>query len=86
MIIRVPLIPGFNNDLNNIRSLGRFIKEELEGVNQIDIMPYHSMGESKITALGGTYLYTEGRDITEEEEKEVRDILESFELTVTIGG
>ena len=86
MIIRVPLIPDFNDDVENIRQLGSFVRKKLPKVKQVDILPYHSMGESKMDAIGGEYQYPQGRDIPEEKENEVRQILEDFGLTVTIGG
>ena len=86
MIIRVPLIPDFNDDIENIKQLGAFVSSKLTGVNQVDVLPYHSMGESKMDAIGGEYLYPQGRDIPEEKEEEVRKILEDYGLTVTIGG
>lgn len=55
MVIRVPLIPGFNDTETNLRALGTFITEELPGVSRVDLLPYHSTGESKSARLSRKY-------------------------------
>ncbi len=86
MIIRVPFIPGFNDTANNITEMGAFISQKLPKVRQVDILPYHSMGDSKCIAIGKEYGYPQGTDVTEEKKHEARKILEKFGLRVSIGG
>lgn len=43
MIIRMPIVPGFNDDDENIRALGRFCRK-LKQLNQIQLLPYHRLG------------------------------------------
>ena len=52
MVVRVPLIPGFNEGDENLHRLGRFVRDELPGVTRVDLLPYHSTGESKLHAAG----------------------------------
>ncbi len=86
MIIRFPLIPGFNDTAKNMIEMGAFISKKLPKVQQVDILPYHSMGESKCIAIGKEYGYPQGTDVTKEKEHEARQILEEFGLRVSIGG
>jgi len=86
MIIRIPFIPGFNDSTKNISQMGNFITKRLPRVRKVDILPYHSMGESKSIAIGREYGFPQGTEVTEEKEHEARQILEKFGLKVSIGG
>ncbi len=85
IIIRLPVIPGINNDRKNIERTGAFLSP-LAGVNQVNILPYHRTAEAKYKNLG---LQSDIADI----ERPVRDDLESiarqlerYGLQVKIGG
>ena len=86
IIIRLPLIPGINNDKNNIERTGAFISS-LAGVNQVHILPYHRTAQVKYKRLG--MKPGAGADV----ERPPRDHLESiarqmekYKLQVKIGG
>ncbi|MCD6304272.1 MAG: glycyl-radical enzyme activating protein [Planctomycetes bacterium] len=51
MIIRVPVIPGFNDDEQNIAAVGRFVSS-LKGVRRVDVLPYNEGGRRKRLRLG----------------------------------
>lgn len=54
MFFRVPLIPGYNDDKENIKATVRFIKNEL-GMNPADcleLLPYNNLGEDKYIRMG----------------------------------
>lgn len=50
VIIRFPLIPGFNDSVDDVRDLGVFL--QATGLRHLEIMPYHALGVSKYAALG----------------------------------
>ncbi len=52
--IRVPLIPGFNDDGDALESIARFAGS-VEGVRQVNLLPYHETGLHKFARLGRTY-------------------------------
>ncbi len=52
--VRCPVIPGFNDDPQDMDALFRFVNT-LPGVTHIDLLPYHRLGESKYTMLGRGY-------------------------------
>lgn len=52
VIVRVPTIPGFNDDLKNITATARFVYEQLGPDVPIHLLPYHRLGESKTESLG----------------------------------
>lgn len=54
LIIRVPVIPGFNDTEEEISDIAGFAKG-LETVQEIHLLPYHSYGSGKYAALGREY-------------------------------
>ncbi|SFT52174.1 pyruvate formate lyase activating enzyme [Kosakonia arachidis] len=54
MIIRVPLIPGFNADEASIKAITTFAADELN-VSDIHFLPYHTLGMNKYHLLGEPY-------------------------------
>jgi pyruvate formate lyase activating enzyme len=59
MWLRIPIIPGYTDSLENIRSLADIVKD-LDAVERIDLLPYHRLGESKYKGLGIEYPLKEG--------------------------
>ena len=57
IIIRIPVVTGFNDDIEEIQKIADFLK----GIRTkaVELLPYHKMGEHKYTALGVEYcVYT----------------------------
>lgn len=52
--IRIPVIPTFNDTVEEIRSIAAFSKT-LPGVERIHLLPYHRMGQDKYEGLGRDY-------------------------------
>lgn len=54
LIIRVPVIPGFNDTVDELTKIAKFA-QALPGVSQIHILPYHNYGQGKYEGLGRDY-------------------------------
>ena len=54
MIIRVPVIPGFNASPNVIAAIAKFTTY-LHNVNELHLLPYHDLGSNKYGMLGKEY-------------------------------
>jgi pyruvate formate lyase activating enzyme len=52
IVIRIPVIPGFNDDPANIEATGEFTAS-LQGVGRIDVLPFNRGGIEKSTRLTG---------------------------------
>lgn len=50
VIVRIPLIPGYNDGEAELRRIGKFLKSLK--ILQFEVLPYHKMGEHKYEALG----------------------------------
>jgi len=53
IIIRIPIIPGFNSDEEEIKRIGDFLTSIR--YKDIELLPYHKMGEHKYDALGKNF-------------------------------
>jgi pyruvate formate lyase activating enzyme len=57
LIIRVPVVPGFNDTVENLRATAAFMARlELKEVN---LLPFHPLGHSKYEQLGLDYEYAQ---------------------------
>lgn len=83
MIIRVPLIPGYNDSVENIKALGEFVREL--GLSRVDLLPYHQLGENKYQKLGIDYKLVGAKPYTDSQVQAIQEILGSYKLEVTIG-
>ncbi len=57
VIVRYPLIPGYNDHQSQITDLARTVKT-LSRVTRVEILPYHRFGEHKYEMLGREYALT----------------------------
>ena len=54
LVIRVPVIPGFNDREDEIESIARFAAS-LPNVKHLHLLPYHRLGYDKYVGLGREY-------------------------------
>ncbi len=84
IIVRVPVIPGINDDDGNINKTGDFVSAL--GIREINILPYHKAGMDKYERIGRTYLLPGLEPPTGERVAELAGILQGKGLKVKIGG
>ena len=85
VIIRVPVIPGINDDDETVRQIGAFAGA-LPHLQGVDLLPYHHIAVDKYLRLNKPYRLFETRQPTVERLTEIAQVLQSFNLSVTIGG
>jgi len=83
VFVRFPLIPGVNDDEENLHAAGKFISG-LRNVEEIDILPYHKLGVEKAKRLGKK-VKTFDKPSNETLERAIKK-LKSFGLKVKEGG
>lgn len=54
--VRTPIIPGYTDELDNIRAIGSFIKDNLPTVERWDLLAYTNLGRPKYHRLDLPYL------------------------------
>lgn len=85
LVIRVPVIPGFNDTEEEISSIAGFT-QSLKTVQQLHLLPYHRLGYDKYVGLGRTYPMGDVPVPTKAHMEQLRRSAESYGLEVIIGG
>jgi len=57
VVVRIPVIPGFNDSEENIRATARFVRSC--GLEVINLLPFHRLGGSKWKQLGREYTFAD---------------------------
>lgn len=85
LIIRVPVIPTFNDTPEEIRGIAEFAAS-LPGVEEIHLLPYHRLGQDKYAGLGREYTLKHISPPTDEHMNELLKVALSVGLKAQIGG
>jgi pyruvate formate lyase activating enzyme len=85
IIVRTPIIPGFNDNPDHIRRLGAFVAA-LPGVSRLDLLPYHAFARGKYGGLGLAYHLPEVKLPTGEDMQSLAEMLRGYEINVQIDG
>jgi len=84
--IRRPVIPGFNDSVDETTSLARFISSLNPLPDKISLLPYHRFAELKYESMGKIYTYQDKVPVNEEGILEIKKLLESLcPVAVDIG-
>jgi pyruvate formate lyase activating enzyme len=83
VIIRIPVIPGCNDSLENIEATARFVADL--GFEQIELIPYHRLGVSKYAQYGMIYPLNDSESISQNHLQDLKDIVENFGLKEMTG-
>ncbi len=85
LIIRTPVIPGFNDTAEEIRAISKFAAS-LDGVCEHHLLPYHRLGQDKYTGLGRQYSLADIMPPTKEKMEYLLSAAEESGLKCQIGG
>jgi pyruvate formate lyase activating enzyme len=85
IILRVPVIPGVNDDDGSMRQIGA-LAAALPHLRQVDLLPYHHTAIDKYQRLGRAYALAGARPPSVERMGAIASVLQSFGLGVKIGG
>lgn len=83
LVIRVPLIPGYNDSEENLRALAQTVADVAKNA-PVSIMPYHRYGANKYRMLDMVYPLEDVREPTQDELQKVKEIIESYGLKCEI--
>ena len=83
MHIRVPIIPRFNDDEENIRKTAEFCESLGESVELIQLLPYHNLGVSKYLRISDRKVL-EATPPSDQHMERIKQILEEYGLRVRI--
>ena len=72
IIVRIPVVPGINDDDINIAKTAEYITSA--GISQLELLPYHNLGEVKYGQIGRTYELSEVKTPSEERMAQLADV------------
>jgi pyruvate formate lyase activating enzyme len=83
LIIRVPIVPGYNDTVENLQATGAF----LVGLNlkEVNLLPFHRLGRSKYEQLGLSYKYAQVESPSREVMRSHQCIFEAAGLQCYVG-
>ena len=85
IVIRIPVIPGFNDEKANIEATGKFTAS-LPGVIRVDILPFNRGGKEKLARLTAESKLMQVETPGEEEMNSIAKNLSKYGFEVKIGG
>jgi pyruvate formate lyase activating enzyme len=85
IIIRIPVIPGFNDEKANIEATGKFTAS-LPGVIRVDILPFNLGGKEKSARLTAQSKYLQVEIPNKKQMNSIAKNLIKYGLEVKIGG
>ena len=81
--VRIPVIPMFNNDAENIRATAAFCKELGDAVTVVQLLPYHNLGVTKYLRISDKPV-AEATPPSDAQMQRLQGIMEEYGLPVTI--
>ena len=84
VIVRTPIIPGFNDQESQIRAIAKHVSEL--NIAEYHLLPYHRYGQEKYRSLGREYPFTGVRGIEDNKIQVLKKIASLENLKVFVGG
>ncbi len=73
VLVRIPVIRGYNNSLDDARAFARLLLGM--GAGRVQLLPFHQMGESKYASLGIPYPLRDVLPLRKEEVEDFRSVM-----------
>ena len=85
LAVRLPIIPGVNDDKENINKIAEFILT-LPSIRDISLLPYHRAGSEKYQRLKKDNRMVETPPLSDQKIAVIKRTLQDFGLRVKVGG
>ncbi len=87
IMVRIPVIPGFNDDADHLERLRHFINSTKTGsLKRINLLPYHKTGSSKYKKFNFPYLMENVEPPDKDKMKKLKEFFMETGVKVKIGG
>ncbi len=83
LVFRMPVIPGYNDDIDQIRKLSGFMNSI--GKDEINILPLHHLGREKYSLLGKTYYTNDYTSPLKESLNLIQSVFSEYKINCYIG-
>ena len=85
IIIRIPIIPGFNDSDEELNELRNYIAT-LKNVKEVNLLPYHNIGQEKYNRIGKLYKMKDVKEPSQEDMEYALKQMDGCGVKVKIGG
>jgi len=86
LIVRIPVVPGYNDADENILLTAEFAKALGDNLQRIELLPYHGLGVQTYAELGREYSLREVSPPDARHMEKLKEIVESQGVSAQIGG
>ncbi len=86
LIIRAPLVPGYNDSEENLLALGNFLQRSLPKVETLCLLGYHNYALNKYRSMGLDYPLGDLPPASDAQMRSAAELLKPFVPEVRIGG
>jgi pyruvate formate lyase activating enzyme len=80
IIVRTPIVPDYNDSDENMHMMGAFLSEKIPTCTEVNLLPYHNMGEGKKEQLEKGLSDFSSRSPSVHEMEHLLSILMSYNL------
>ena len=84
VIVRIPVIPGFNFNEETIKEMFLIISE-YKNIKHIELLPFHILGKGKYKGLGRPYKFETTKSLKKQDLEVLKAIGDNMGLKVLIG-
>ena len=84
IIVRIPIIPGINDDAQNIKDIGKFLASI--SIKCIELLSYHNIASEKYARIGKNYALENTRVPAKEKLSKISNLLREYDLIIKSGG
>lgn len=86
LILRVPVIPGCNDNIDNIKATAEFAYSLGKNLLMIELLPYHKLGIHTYIRMGRDYLLRDVEPPNQEQMDQFKQTVERFGVKVQAKG
>ena len=83
MVFRIPLVPGYNDAMENVEQIGKFVLS-LRGSYDMELLPFHNFGENKYERLCVPYKLSGLMNMDEISAAPFNEMLTGMGLSVSV--
>ena len=84
MVVRIPVIPGVNTDLETLSRMFSYLVEQTR-VRTVELLPFHRLGGGKYAGLGMEYAFAKVANLSKEDCLPFADAGRRLGLAVSVG-
>jgi pyruvate formate lyase activating enzyme len=86
-MVRIPVVPGFNDDDDHLTRLKQFIlSEKMDKLKMISLLPYHKIGSSKYKKFNMTNRMEDVEQPSAQKMNELKAFFSDIGIKIKIGG